>query len=185
MNPEARGSRVFLRRPTVKDARELVSLVRRSKSFLRPWVYPPEDPKRAESYLEGFTTSRSESFLLCRRSDGAVMGVVRLTEIVRGFFQNAYLSFYLGRPYSGSGYMTEGLELLLDHAFREMKLHRVEANVQPDNERSISLVRRLGFRREGFSPRYLKIGGRWRDHERWALLREEWIRGRTASVLRP
>jgi ribosomal-protein-alanine N-acetyltransferase len=70
--------------------------------------------------------------------------------------------------------MSAGLALVLRQAFRQLGLHRVEANIQPDNARSIALVRRLGFRREGFSPRYLKLGGRWRDHERWALLREEW-----------
>jgi len=70
--------------------------------------------------------------------------------------------------------MTEGLQLVLRHAFRRLKLHRLEANIQPANTASIRLVRSLGFRKEGFSPRYLKIGGRWRDHERWALLVEDW-----------
>jgi ribosomal-protein-alanine N-acetyltransferase len=59
-------------------------------------------------------------------------------------------------------------------AFRSYKLHRLEANIQPGNHRSIALVRGLGFAREGYSPRYLKIGGRWRDHERWALTVERW-----------
>ena len=60
------------------------------------------------------------------------------------------------------------------HAFKAMKLHRVEANIQPRNVRSRALVKKLGFHREGVSPRYLKINGRWRDHERWAILAEDW-----------
>ena len=79
--------------------------------------------------------------------------------------------------------MAEGLALLLRHAFRELKLHRLEANIQPGNLASIELARRCGFRLEGFSPRYLKVGGRWRDHERWAITREEWRESARKSVV--
>ncbi len=106
------------------------------------------------------------------------MGVVNLNEIVRGSFQSAYLGYYAFRPHAGQGYMTEGLALVLRHTFRGLGLHRLEANIQPANRQSRELVRRLGFRREGFSPRYLKIGGRWRDHERWAIVRETWAANR-------
>jgi ribosomal-protein-alanine N-acetyltransferase len=74
--------------------------------------------------------------------------------------------------------MCAGLGAVLRRAFGELRLHRVEANIQPENRDSIRLAERLGFRKEGLSPRYLKVGGRWRDHERWALLAEEWRPGR-------
>jgi ribosomal-protein-alanine N-acetyltransferase len=70
--------------------------------------------------------------------------------------------------------MAEGLELLLQVAFRVLKLHRLEANVQPTNRRSLALVRRAGFVREGYSRRYVRVAGDWRDHVRMALLVEEW-----------
>ena len=70
--------------------------------------------------------------------------------------------------------MKDGLAQVITHAFKTMKLHRLEANIQPGNQPSKALVKKLGFRREGFSPRYLKINGRWRDHERWAILSEDW-----------
>ena len=102
------------------------------------------------------------------------MGVINVNEIVRGHFRSAYLGYYAFVSLAGRGYMSEGLALALRWAFGELRLHRVEANIQPANEASRALVRRLGFRREGFSRRYLKITGRWRDHERWALLAEDW-----------
>jgi ribosomal-protein-alanine N-acetyltransferase len=70
--------------------------------------------------------------------------------------------------------MTEALQLMMRHAFDDLQLHRLEANIQPGNVASLALVKRAGFGREGYSRRYLKIGGRWRDHERWAILAEDW-----------
>ena len=96
--------------------------------------------------------------------------MINLNEIVRGAFQSAYLGYYIGTPYAGQGYMMEALKLVIEYAFNELRLHRLEANIQPQNAASLALVKRCGFRKEGFSPRYLKIDGDWRDHERWAIL---------------
>ena len=105
---------------------------------------------------------------------GALAGVVNLNAILRGSLQGAYLGFYAHADHAGQGLMTEAIHLALARAFRVLKLHRIEANVQPNNHRSLATVARCGFRREGFSPGYLKIGGRWRDHERWGILAKEW-----------
>jgi ribosomal-protein-alanine N-acetyltransferase len=100
--------------------------------------------------------------------------MINLSQIFRGGFQNAYLGYGLGEKFTGQGLMTEAIELTLKHAFKTLKLHRVEANVQPNNIASIAVLRKTGFTKEGFSRKYLKIGGRWRDHERWAIIVEDY-----------
>jgi [ribosomal protein S5]-alanine N-acetyltransferase len=174
------GRRVLLRAPSPADVPALAELARRSRRLHRPWVYPPTTPRAVARWLEATGPTRVR-LLVCRRADGAVVGVVNVSEIVRAALQSAYLGYYAFRPYAGAGYLTEGLGLVLRHAFRRLKLHRLEANIQPANAASRRLARRLGFRKEGFSPRYLKVGGRWRDHERWAIVRESWSPGRPAA----
>lgn len=169
----ATGRTVYLRHPARGDVEELLSLVTASRSLHRPWVYPPRSQQAFQAYVDRASSERFLGCLVCLLQTDAIVGVANLSEIVRGVFRSAYLGFYGHASYSGRGLMREGLGLLLRHAFRELKLHRIEANVQPENGRSLALVRALGFRPEGFSPRYLKIGGRWRDHERWAILAED------------
>ncbi len=169
-----RGERVHLRTPTAADVDAYVSLVRRSRRLHRGLMSPASTPDAYANWLRRMRRPTHQAFLVCRNEDAELLGGINANEIVRGFLQSAYLGYWAGGPHAGRGYLTEGLGLVLRHAFGPMGLHRVEANIQPENARSIALVRRLGFRKEGYSPRYLKISGRWRDHERWALLAEDW-----------
>lgn len=168
------GRRVFLRRPTPRDQQEYVTLRRRSAAFLKRWEPAPPRGKRAGTlfteWLRGRRSGRHEKLLICRIEDGAILGAINLNEIVRGPSQSCYLGYWIGAAHARQGYMTEALPLVLRHGFGALGLHRVEANILPVNRPSIALVKRAGFRREGYSPRYLKIAGRWEDHERWALL---------------
>jgi ribosomal-protein-alanine N-acetyltransferase len=166
--------RVYLRAPVRADEREFTSLMRASRAFHRPWASAPTDGDRFDAYLMDSRRPDFEAMLVCRRDDGAILGFFNLSQIVRGRLQGAYLGYAIGKPYAGHGYMRDGIVLVLRRAFLDVKLHRVEANIQPGNKASIALAQGAGFRREGFSPRYLKISGRWRDHERWALLADEW-----------
>lgn len=172
-----RAERVFLRPPGASDRQEFVSLMRASRSFHKPWASAPTDDDRFAAYLADAQRPDFEAMLVCRRGDLAILGFFNLSQIVRRSLQSAYLGYAIGKPFAGQGYMREGLELVLQRAFTELRLHRIEANIQPGNHASIALAQGGGFRREGFSPRYLKIGGRWRDHERWAILADDW-RGR-------
>jgi ribosomal-protein-alanine N-acetyltransferase len=167
---------VFLRAPTASDRGEFVSLMRASRSFHRPWATAPTDDERFAAYLADSRRPDFEAMLVCRRDDRSIVGFFNLSQIVRRSLQSAYLGYAVGKPFAGQGYMREAMPLVLQHAFIDLKLHRIEANIQPGNHASIALARGAGFQREGFSPRYLKIGGRWRDHERWAILADEWRR---------
>ena len=181
MKPRAE-SRVLLRPPRATDGPAFVALVRASGVFLRPWSYPPATLAGFRKYQRMSRTPTYQGLLLVRREDGALLGTLNLSQIFRGSFRSAYLGYWIGRPHAGRGFMTEGMELLLRCAFGKLRLHRIEANVQPGNAASRALVRRCGFRKEGFSPRYLKVGGRWRDHERWAITAEDF---RALSRVRP
>jgi ribosomal-protein-alanine N-acetyltransferase len=168
------GRQVYLRAPRASDRNEFLRLSRASRELHRPWVYAPENAREFAAYISRAGAASERCFLVCRRDDDAIAGVYNVSQISRGFFESAYLGYYAFAPTAGKGLMAEGLELVMRHCFRRLKLHRLEANIQPDNERSKRLVERAGFRYEGYSPRYLKIGGRWRDHERWAITREDW-----------
>jgi ribosomal-protein-alanine N-acetyltransferase len=172
--PTQRGPRVRLALPRLRDRDELLALNRASRAFHRGWASPPTT---AEHFARLLASTRRRDFvsLLVRRGeDDAILGSIEISQIVLGAFRSAYLGYQIGAPYARQGYMTEALDLALGYAFGQLGLHRLEANIQPANVGSLALVRRLGFTREGCSARYLKIRGRWRDHERWAILAETW-----------
>lgn len=169
---------VILERPTRRDRSEFLALVRASRALHRLWVHPPSTPADFGRYLARSRRPDHDASLVRTRAGRELVGVVNLGHLVRGNLQGAFLGFYAFAPCAGRGLMARGLALALARGFGELGLHRVEANVQPGNERSRRLVARLGFVREGFSERYLKVGGRWRDHERWALRAEQWREGR-------
>jgi ribosomal-protein-alanine N-acetyltransferase len=167
------GARVRLRVLERTDRDAFLALARDSRELHRPWTYPPERPDQFE---ELYARSRRDDFV-CLISvlvqGGELTGVFTVSQIFRGAFQSAYLGYYAHQRYAGQGHMREALEQVLDHSFGPLALHRIEANIQPGNHPSIALARGAGFRLEGFSPRYLLIGGQWRDHERYALTAEE------------
>ncbi|MBU0826305.1 MAG: GNAT family N-acetyltransferase [Gammaproteobacteria bacterium] len=103
------------------------------------------------------------------RGGEQIAGAIHLSQMVMGNFRSAYLGYYVFAGYERRGVMRLGLQQVVRHAFAHLNLHRLEANIQPGNTASIALVRACGFTQEGFSPRYLRINGRWRDHERWAI----------------
>jgi [ribosomal protein S5]-alanine N-acetyltransferase len=167
---------VTIRPVRTSDGPALVAANLASVALHEPWVYPCRDQASFMAYCASCDGQQKAGFIARERESGRIVGVVNVSEIVRGALQSAYLGYYGMAGFEGRGCMSEALSLVLSTAFLDMGLHRLEANIQPGNGPSRALVQRLGFRREGFSPRYLKIGGEWRDHERWAILAEDWTR---------
>ena len=172
-----RGRTICLRPAVMRDFDEFAHLMKVSWPAYRGWIHPFKGKNQFREYVSKGRNGEDFWFLICRATDGRIVGTISLFMIHRRSFQNAVVGYMVGAPYARRGYATEALELVVRFAFGKLKLHRIEANIQPDNVASLALARRAGFQREGYSPRYLKIGGRWRDHERWAILAENW-RGR-------
>jgi ribosomal-protein-alanine N-acetyltransferase len=172
------GSRVVLRDLAHADREAFLQMVRESRDLHQPWTYPPE---RADQFDDLVNRAGRDDFVCLaavRADDGDLVGVFTISQIVRGYFQSAYLGYYASARHAGKGLMGESMALVLDHAFGPLSLHRLEANIQPGNAPSVALARGAGFRLEGYSPRYLLIGGRWRDHERYAITADEHAQSR-------
>ncbi len=156
------------------DEAAFLDAMQRSKSLYDPWMSAPYTHEQFVEFYHRYNQPNHKSYLICTNNNTNIVGVFNLSEIVRGLFQNAYLGFSCVIDYAGKGYMSRGLKLVLEKVFTELELHRLEANIQPTNINSINLVKANGFRKEGYSPRYLKINGEWRDFERWAITYEDW-----------
>jgi len=172
--------RVELHTLSAADRDEFLDAMARSRSFHGSWISPPATPAEFDELLRRAEDDSFVALVIRLREDGRLAGVFNISEIVRRALQSAYIGYGGVAGLEGRGYMTEGMRLVLDHAFGELGLHRLEANIQPGNTASIALVRRCGFVREGFSEKYLKIDGEWRDHERWAIRSELWERARAS-----
>lgn len=163
-------SRIVLRPPVAADACEFVAAARASKALHGAWVAAPATPELFSAWRKRMAQPTHCALLACRRDTGEIAGVFNISNMVRGPFRSAFLGYYAFAGYERQGLMAEGMKAVLRHVFGPLELHRLEANIQPDNAPSIALVQSCGFLLEGYSPRYLKVAGRWRDHERWAVV---------------
>lgn len=168
------GKKVLLRDLKLNDFDEFYNVMSKSRAFLHPWVVPPLDISAFQNMIQKNSSDNYKTFTVCSKETGSIAGVINLSNIIRGNFRSGFLGYYIGKEYAAKGYMTEAMRLTLKYIFTVLKLHRVEANIQPGNISSLKLVKRCGFNKEGYSPKYLNINKRWRDHERWAITIERW-----------
>ena len=191
------AGRVGLRPFRLRDAPAWVEVRRRNEAWLSPWEGRAADAPEL-SWGERHTVGAFSAMLRVQRRDaragralpfavtydGELAGQVTVGNVVRGAFDSAYVGYWVDQRVAGRGVTPTALALALDHCFREVGLHRVEANVRPENAASIRVVEKLGFRDEGLHRRYLFIDGDWRDHRSFALLREDVAGGSLRRLLR-
>jgi len=165
----ATGASTYITKPSIEEKPEFLLAVKQSQALHYPWVRPPSNEDQYLLYLKRMSLPSHESFFIKCNTNNKLVGVVNINEIVRGAFQSGYLGYYVFSDYAEQGLMAEGFSLVKTYALNEMNLHRLEANIQPDNAKSIAFIKKQGFRLEGFSPNYLRINGKWEDHARFAI----------------
>lgn len=185
--------RLWVQVPPVSAALRVQQYCRRNREHLERWE-PPRGPdyytlpfwrRQIAGARDEFQNGHSVRTVLIRRDpeaddggrSGPVVGVINLSQVVRGAFQAGVIGYSLDREAQGAGLMAEGLAALVEYAFTELDLHRLMANYRPENERSAAVLARLGFEKEGFAREYLFIDGAWRDHVLTALVRSRWAPG--------
>ncbi len=178
--------RLVLRPPRTGDVTEIRRLLRANHEHLRPWnpAPPPgEDPSSITEVSKAVLRQRRDwkhgtSFVFMvamRDRPERLVGKIALNGVMRGAMHGAYLGYWMAADQQGKGLCTEGITAVLDFAFGSAGLHRIQAAIMPRNERSLRVIEKLSFRREGYAERYLQIAGKWEDHVLFARTREEHV----------
>jgi ribosomal-protein-alanine N-acetyltransferase len=170
---EASGRDHFLRLPRNSDYKSWYKLRSESRAFLEKWEPSWEPYALTESSFRArvirsaqeFSSGVAAPLFLFSRHDGELLGGLTIGHIRRGAAQT-----WMGERHAGQGHMTAGLELAIGYIFDQLALHRIEAACIPENDRSIRLLEKAGFQREGYMKEFLKIRGEWRDHLLYGLV---------------
>lgn len=163
------GARTSVRALTIDDESEFVALAAESFQFHRKWIKLPTEPDEFKQYLSRFDDENAFFFVVCDADSNSIAGFVSLTGIEREPYHRGRLGYGVFERYAKMGYISAGLEHVIHVAFGSLELHRLEADIQPENGPSKRLAEKLGFTCEGISRGFIHINGKWIDHERWAL----------------
>ncbi|WP_442600690.1 GNAT family N-acetyltransferase [Paenibacillus sp. KN14-4R] len=182
MNIEIITERLILRSIDVSEADQLLDYVIRNKEFLKEWeVVKTSEYFTLEAQQQSITTDNLNMergllykvWIYKRDEPDKIIGSIALSNIVRGAFLSCHLGYRIDQEESNKGYITEGIKQMIEVAFNELQLHRIEANIMPKNAASLKVVEKLGFYHEGLAKKYLKINGKWEDHIHMVLINEE------------
>jgi [ribosomal protein S5]-alanine N-acetyltransferase len=171
---ELQGERILVRQLTAGDAPALLAFMEENRAFLERWEPArEEDIFTLEAQLAEIEAAADDAAADRRHAfgiflDGELVGRIALSQIFRGIFQNAYLGYSVAENWNGRGLATEAVRVVMDFAFGDLGLHRVQAAVMPRNAGSIRVLEKNGFREEGYAVGYLCINGVWEDHRIFA-----------------
>jgi ribosomal-protein-alanine N-acetyltransferase len=172
----------------LRDGAAWVEIRLRNEDWLAPWeATPPGTSAIPLSWSERQTLGVFTQMLRTLRRqarqgsslpfavtfEGRLAGQLTVGNVVRGAFNNAYVGYWVDQSVAGRGVMPMALAMVVDHCFGSVGLHRIEANVRPENAASKRVVEKLGFRQEGLHQRYLAIDGAYRDHVGYAVTVED------------
>lgn len=179
--PNGGNHRIFLRFLGTADAELLLALHVRNRDFFRQFITTrTEDFYTLESQQKTIVSDEKSrlagtdySFGIFLAEGGELVGNVALTGVIRGALQSCFIGYYLDRLQNGKGYATEAVSLAVDYAFGTLKLHRIEAGVMPHNLRSMRVLEKCGFSKEGIARRNVEIDGVWQDHRVLSILSDD------------
>ncbi|WP_436642912.1 GNAT family N-acetyltransferase [Microbaculum sp. FT89] len=179
--PAIHGDGVFLRTPQMGDFPAWTALREESRPFLTPWepTWPLDDLTRASfrrrirRYIQDVREDNAYPFFIFRSDDSAFLGGITLSNVRRGVTQSTSIGYWIGEAFARQGYMSAAVGAIMPFVFDQLRLHRLEAACLPSNTASIRLLEKVGFTREGFARRYLRINGVWQDHLLYAMLSED------------
>lgn len=172
-----RGGNIYLKPFSSDDAPALLKLQTENRGFFEKFsmvrdadFYTLEYQQNLiKRYEENWKNDESYNFGIFK-TDGTLIGTINLFQVIRGSLQSAFIGYFLDRSHNGKGYTTEAAKLLVDYAFNELKLHRIEAGVMPHNIGSIRVLEKAGFHKEGIAVKNVKINGQWEDHQVLAII---------------
>ncbi len=178
--PVVRGLKVWLRPPVAADYGAWAELRALSREHLKPWepAWARDEltrsafRRRLRHYQREAREDLGHAYFIFDNADDRMVGGLTLSGIRRGVTQSASVGYWLGRPFVGAGRMTDAVRAVIPFAFRQLRLHRLEAASMPANTGSIGVLERAGFTREGFARQYLRIDGQWADHILFGLVED-------------
>ncbi|MDB2437901.1 GNAT family N-acetyltransferase [Hellea sp.] len=174
----ASGGAVVLRHPRWADYEAWSELRKENRDYLTPW-----EPQWGDNHLTRLSyrarlarfkkmvnNDEAYPFHIFRASDERLIGGCNITSIQRQSAQAAQLGYWVGEHYARQGFARASVSAATKFCFQTLGLHRIEAGVQADNAASIKVLKAMGFQREGTARGYLKINGKWEDHDIYAKL---------------